>query len=144
MVYWLACLPLDPRFPVSNPAEGEVIRRAIKTRSTPSFGWEVKPSAPCRKILRHVKDPFEVAYTQRYFVWPNLSFPLPGPNLLLDDIAGTTTRTLVNDSGIYPCRSHSIIVPHAHISLVNNRHIGGSQRDLNTRKRLPDNMNIQA
>jgi hypothetical protein len=22
-----------------------------------SLGWEVKPSVPCRKILRHVKDP---------------------------------------------------------------------------------------
>jgi hypothetical protein len=29
--------------------------RAIKIRSSPSFGWEVKPEAPCRKILRHVK-----------------------------------------------------------------------------------------
>jgi hypothetical protein len=23
----------------------------------PSFGWEVKPEVPYRKILRHVKDP---------------------------------------------------------------------------------------
>jgi hypothetical protein len=30
--------------------------RAIKIRSTPSFGWEVKPEVPCRKVLRHVKD----------------------------------------------------------------------------------------
>jgi hypothetical protein len=30
--------------------------RAI-IRSTPSFGWEVKPEVPCLKILRHVKDP---------------------------------------------------------------------------------------
>jgi hypothetical protein len=29
---------------------------AIKVRSTPSFGWEVKPKAPC-KILWHVKEP---------------------------------------------------------------------------------------
>jgi hypothetical protein len=34
--------------------------RAIKIRSTTSFGEEVKPSAPCRKILRHVKNPFKV------------------------------------------------------------------------------------
>jgi hypothetical protein len=33
---------------------------AIKIRSTPSFGWEVNPEVPCRKIL-HVKDPL------RYF-----------------------------------------------------------------------------
>jgi hypothetical protein len=30
--------------------------RAIKIRSTPSFGWEVKPEVPCRKIIRHVKE----------------------------------------------------------------------------------------
>jgi hypothetical protein len=29
-------------------------------RSTTSFRKEVKPSAPCRKILPHVKDPFGV------------------------------------------------------------------------------------
>jgi hypothetical protein len=32
--------------------------RAIKIRSTPSFGWKVKPEIPYRKILRHVEDPF--------------------------------------------------------------------------------------
>jgi hypothetical protein len=31
--------------------------KAIQIRSTPFFGWEVKPQTPCRKILRHVKDP---------------------------------------------------------------------------------------
>jgi hypothetical protein len=30
------------------------------TRSAPSFGGEVKMSAPYRKILRHVKEPLEV------------------------------------------------------------------------------------
>jgi hypothetical protein len=33
---------------------GDVIL-ATKIRSTPFFGWEVKPEVPCRKILRHVK-----------------------------------------------------------------------------------------
>jgi hypothetical protein len=36
---------------------GDRFLRAIKIRSTPSFGWEVKPEVPCRKMLRHVKDP---------------------------------------------------------------------------------------
>jgi hypothetical protein len=36
---------------------GNVFLWAIKIRSTPSFGWEVKPEVPCRKILRNVKDP---------------------------------------------------------------------------------------
>jgi hypothetical protein len=31
--------------------------RAIKIHRTTSFGGEFKPSAPCRKILRHVKIP---------------------------------------------------------------------------------------
>jgi hypothetical protein len=41
----------------SNPAEGDGFLRAIKIRSQTSFGREVKPSAPCRRILRHVKYP---------------------------------------------------------------------------------------
>jgi hypothetical protein len=40
--------------------------RVIKIRSTPCFGWEIKPEVPCRKILQHVKDPL------RYFrYWQN-------------------------------------------------------------------------
>jgi hypothetical protein len=47
---------LDSRLAGSNPSENDVLLRAIKIRSTPSFGGEVKPSALCTKILRHVKD----------------------------------------------------------------------------------------
>jgi hypothetical protein len=39
-----------------EPGQGDVLLRAIKIRSTSSFGWEVKPKVPCRKILRHVKE----------------------------------------------------------------------------------------
>jgi hypothetical protein len=35
---------------------GRWICKGNKIGSTTSFGGEVKPSAPCRKILRHVKD----------------------------------------------------------------------------------------
>jgi hypothetical protein len=62
----LACLPLDPRFAGSNPAEDDGFLRSIKIHSTPSFGGEVKPSVPCRKILQHVKEPCRV--WKRYFV----------------------------------------------------------------------------
>jgi hypothetical protein len=41
VVYWLLYFPLDPKL------QG----------NTTSFGGEVKPSAPCHKILRHVKNP---------------------------------------------------------------------------------------
>jgi hypothetical protein len=40
-----------------KPGPGHGFLRPIKIRSTPSFGWEVKPEVPCRKILLHVKDP---------------------------------------------------------------------------------------
>jgi hypothetical protein len=43
-----------------KPCRGQCTLRAIRILSMTSFGEEVKPSAPCRKILRHVKNPFEV------------------------------------------------------------------------------------
>jgi hypothetical protein len=39
---------------------GRLISKRDKVRSTTSFGGEVMPSASFRKILRHVKEPFEV------------------------------------------------------------------------------------
>jgi hypothetical protein len=39
-----------------EPGQGNGLLMAIQIRSTLSFGWEVKPEVPCRKILRHVKD----------------------------------------------------------------------------------------
>jgi hypothetical protein len=47
----VACLPLDPS---SNPAEDDGFLRAINICGTISFGGEVKPKVPCRKIKRHV------------------------------------------------------------------------------------------
>jgi hypothetical protein len=51
---------LNPRFAVSNPPEDDGFLSAIKICSTTYFGEEVKPSVPCRKISRNVKNPFEV------------------------------------------------------------------------------------
>ena len=45
----LACWPLVPKFAGSNPAEA-VGFLGRKILSTPSFGGEVKPSVPCRRI----------------------------------------------------------------------------------------------
>jgi hypothetical protein len=39
-----------------EPGQSNRFLRAIKIRSSPFFGWEVKPEVPCRKILRLVKD----------------------------------------------------------------------------------------
>jgi hypothetical protein len=55
VVTWL---PLDLRFGSSNPAEGNGFLRAIKIHSTTFLGGEVNPSAQCRKISRHVKEPY--------------------------------------------------------------------------------------
>jgi hypothetical protein len=42
-----------------KPRRRQWILRVIKIRSTTSFERERKPSAPCRKILQHVKYPFK-------------------------------------------------------------------------------------
>jgi hypothetical protein len=44
----------------SYPVEGNGFLRTIKISSIPSFGGEVKLSAPSHKILRHVKEPIKV------------------------------------------------------------------------------------
>jgi hypothetical protein len=40
-----------------KPGRGDWFFMVIKIHRIPSFGWEVKPEFPCRKILRHVKEP---------------------------------------------------------------------------------------
>jgi hypothetical protein len=59
VVYWLMCLPLDLRFAGSNPVQDDGFLRAIKIRSTTSFGGNVTPSVPCRKSLQHVKETYK-------------------------------------------------------------------------------------
>jgi hypothetical protein len=82
-------------------------------RSAPSFGGEVKPSAPCRKILRNVnitlntnqgtseaKCIISVAISSWFATrWLLVIFP----------------ETLVEES-VFPCRYHSTMSFHAHIS----------------------------
>jgi hypothetical protein len=53
----LGVLDTGPKGRGFKPGRGDGSLRAINIRSTSSFGWEVKPEVPCRKILRHVKDP---------------------------------------------------------------------------------------
>jgi hypothetical protein len=40
-----------------KPGRGDGFLRAINVRSTPSFGWEVKPEVPCRKMLPMLNIP---------------------------------------------------------------------------------------
>jgi hypothetical protein len=51
----VSVLDIEPKGRVFEPIQGDGFLRAIKIRSTPSFGWKVKPEVPC-KILRHFKD----------------------------------------------------------------------------------------
>jgi hypothetical protein len=67
------CLSLDPRDAGLNPAEAMDFWWAIKIRSTPSLGWDVKPEFPRRKILRHVTDHTE--YAKFSFLRPFLLLP---------------------------------------------------------------------
>jgi hypothetical protein len=46
----VACLPLDPRFAGSNPAEDDGFLRAIKICSLTSLGGEEKLSVPCHRF----------------------------------------------------------------------------------------------
>jgi hypothetical protein len=50
-------LDIGPQVHEFKHGRSDVFLRAIKIRSKPSFGGEVKLEAPYRKILRHVKDP---------------------------------------------------------------------------------------
>jgi hypothetical protein len=54
-------LATGPKGRVFKPGRGDGFLRAIKIISTPSFGWEVKAEVPCRKMLRHFKDPRDVS-----------------------------------------------------------------------------------
>jgi hypothetical protein len=55
----VSVLATGPKGRGLEPGQGDGFLMAIKFRSTPSFGWEVKPEFPRRKILRHVKDLLE-------------------------------------------------------------------------------------
>jgi hypothetical protein len=74
---WLVCLPLEPKIVGSNPTKVMDILRAIKIRCTPSFRWEVKPEAPCCKILWHIKDLLKSHRNRQ------TKFSFPSPILLL-------------------------------------------------------------
>jgi hypothetical protein len=74
----------------------------------------VKPSAPCRKILQHIKDPCRV--WQRLFVRQNsFAFPVP-PALLQASFAGRIARDLWWTNQEFPLSNHSTMVLDIHIS----------------------------
>jgi hypothetical protein len=52
----LNALAIGPKVLGFKSGRGDGFLRVVEFRSTPSFGGEVKPEVPCRKILRHVKN----------------------------------------------------------------------------------------
>jgi hypothetical protein len=56
----VSVLSTGPKVFGFEPGQGNGYLRSIKISSTPSFGREVKPEVPCRKIVRLVKDLLEV------------------------------------------------------------------------------------
>jgi hypothetical protein len=50
-------LAIEPNVHGFKLSRGRLILRTIKIRSMVYFKEKIKPSAPCRKILRHVKNP---------------------------------------------------------------------------------------
>jgi hypothetical protein len=39
-----------------SPGQGDGFLMVIKIHSTPSFGWEIKPGAPCHKFYGMLKN----------------------------------------------------------------------------------------
>jgi hypothetical protein len=54
----VSVLATGPKVRGFKPGQGREDFKGDKIRSTPSFGGEVKPSVPCRR-LRHIKEPYE-------------------------------------------------------------------------------------
>jgi hypothetical protein len=69
-VEWLACWPLVPKLAGSNPAEAVGFDfSGEKILSMPSFGGEVKPSAPCCSFAA-CKKPYIIT-VEVAIVWLN-------------------------------------------------------------------------
>jgi hypothetical protein len=73
-VVTISVLATGPKVRGLKPGRGDKFSRTIKIRITTSFGGEVKPSVPCRKILRHSKELYEYV---RYISWQNPLFSSP-------------------------------------------------------------------
>jgi hypothetical protein len=73
----VSVLATGPEVRGFEPGQGDGFLRAVKIRSTASFGWEIIPEVPCRKILLHVKDLLKCHGDGQ------IKFSFPSPNLLL-------------------------------------------------------------
>jgi hypothetical protein len=87
-------LAIGQRLACSNPTENNEFLRAIKIRSTTSVVGEVKTSAPCRKILRHVKNSLRYYRDTDRQHWASIS-----PRFATRCLLQPEQRTLVDESG---------------------------------------------
>jgi hypothetical protein len=84
------------KLPHIATAEDDGFLRAIKIRSTTSFGEGVKLSAPCRKILRHLKEIYEyekILRRQNPLATPSSSFSC----FATRDLVGNCKRALADE-----------------------------------------------
>jgi hypothetical protein len=109
----VSMLAIGPKVCMFRLDQGSGFLRAIKIHTMPSFGGEVKPEVPCHKILWYVK--ITCKYEQKCLARPNSSFPSSVPPAFYQ-ITGRIARGLVDESGIFLCQNHSIMVLDAHIS----------------------------
>jgi hypothetical protein len=84
----VSVLTTGPKVCGFEPGQGHGFLRAMKVRSTPSFGWEVKPEAPCRNILLHVKNSLNPTGMNRL----NSHFLRPPPTRSRDVSDGRTAE----------------------------------------------------
>jgi hypothetical protein len=60
----LSVLDIGHKVREFKPRRGDIFLKAIRIRSAPSFRGDVNPSAPCRKVLHHIK--ITCKYEQKY------------------------------------------------------------------------------
>jgi hypothetical protein len=108
----VSVLATGPKSRGSKPGLGDILLRAMKIRSTSSFGWVVKPDVPRRKILWHVKDPMTISDTgmQNSHSFVHSSYSLP------DVFAAWISRELWWTSQEFSPAGIIIIALHSHIS----------------------------
>jgi hypothetical protein len=70
----VSVLVIGPKVRVFMSGRHDSFLTETKIRNTPSFGGKLKPSTPCRKILRHVKSSTSL---KEIFCRLNPLFPSP-------------------------------------------------------------------
>jgi hypothetical protein len=109
-------LAIRPKVCVLSSGRTRWISKGDKNPNKPFFGkGGGEAVGPCSKILHHVK--ITCNYEQKYFLRPNLSFPSPVPHacyqiVLLVELPENS----VEEPEVFPCRYHSTMVFHTHIS----------------------------